>query len=430
MSGRAVFYAQSGGATSVINATATGAILAARKAGYPFYVGRNGICGALAEELFDTTKESLADIEALAFTPGCAFGSCRLKLPSFQENPTVFRRIFDVFEAHDVGACLYNGGGDSQDTGLKLAEASLALQYPLKVIGLPKTIDNDLYGTDCSPGYGSAAKYIASSVREIYNDLSGMAPTSTKLFFLEVMGRNSGWLALAGGLAHEPEGKLPVILLLPEQDWSFETCANRAKQLIAQHGCAVVVVAEGMSTKFAKDVIFDNSSGQLGSQADVFGNRRLSGAAPFLAEAFRNKLHYKVQWAVAGYLQRAAAHLASAVDREQALAVGARAIELVAAGQSGVMVTIERLSSQPYQWKLGSIALSEVANRVVQVPSVFWDPQTYDISAKGLEYLAPLAAGEAVLSVDSSGLPRMVKLKKFLMPKLLPEVDWLGWFKA
>lgn len=438
MSRQAIFYAQSGGATSVINATAAGVILAARAVGRPLYVGRNGICGALAEELIDTRAESEADIEALSYVPGCAFGSCRLKLPSFDDNPAVYARIFDVFDAHDVGICLYNGGGDSQDTVSKLASAGKCLGYPLRVIGLPKTIDNDLAGTDCSPGYGSAARYIATATREVYCDLSAMAPTSSKVFLLEVMGRNTGWLALAGGLAHGANRKLPIMLLMPEQVWSWERCVCRVQKLIEESGCAVLVVAEGISDKLMVTGEYDwhfrevTQRGGLCSsdctRVDVFGHRQMSGAAPILAEQFRHRLGCKIQWAVAGYLQRAAAHLASLVDREQARAVGTRAVELAAAGVSGVMVTIERLSSQPYRWRLGSIAVSEVANRVVGVPAEFWDEQRYDISGAGREYLEPLIAGESTMRVDAYGLPNVITLNNRLLAQRLPKISWRDWF--
>jgi len=399
------FYAQSGGVTAVINATACGLIQAARA--HPdqigvVYAGRHGIIGALAEDLIDTSKESDAAIAALRHTPSGAFGSCRYKLKGLDENRAEYERLIEVFKAHDIGYFFYNGGGDSQDTSNKIAELSETLGYPLTCIGIPKTVDNDLPITDNCPGFGSVAKYVAVSIREAGFDVASMAKTSTKVFVLEVMGRHAGWIAAAGGLAAEQEGDPPHIILFPELPFDEASFIAAVDDAVVRHGYCAIVVSEGVR----------NSDGKFLSEAgtrDAFGHAQLGGVAPVIAELVKAQLGYKYHWAVADYLQRSARHIASATDVEQAYALGRAAIEMALAGKSAVMPTIVRISDDPYAWEIGEAALSDVANVEKMMPREYIDASGFGITAACRRYLQPLIQGEDYPPYRN-GLPDYVRL--------------------
>ncbi len=418
MSPRNAFYAQSGGVTAVINASACGVIETAREHGERIgnvFAGKSGILGALREELIDTSQESDADIAALRFTPGGAFGSCRYKLASYEDNAREYDRLLEVFRAHDIGFFFYNGGGDSQDTANKVAELASRSDYPITCVGIPKTVDNDLPCTDVCPGFGSVAKYVAVSVQEAALDVASMAETSTRVFILEVMGRHAGWIAAAGALAKQTRDDAPHIILLPEVPFRRDAFLERVRETVQRVGFCVVVASEGARYE---DGSFLAESGTV----DAFGHAQLGGVAPMLAELVRGELGLKFHWAVADYLQRSARHIASATDVEQAYAVGKGAVELALAGTGGVMVTIERTADDPYAWRTGQAPLADVANVERKLPKNYIAQDGFGVTAAALRYLRPLIAGEDYPEF-SGGLPRYTKLKNQLTPKKLPPFD-------
>jgi 6-phosphofructokinase 1 len=400
------FYAQSGGVTAVINASAAGVIETARKHKDRIgkvYAGRNGIIGALTEDLIDTSRESAAAIRALKHTPAGAFGSCRYKLKSLEESRAHYERLMEVFKAHDIGYFFYNGGGDSADTCLKVSQLSESMRYPIKAIHVPKTVDNDLPITDCCPGFGSVAKYVAVSTREASFDVASMAKTSTKVFVLEVMGRHAGWIAAAGGLAAERDGDLPILILFPEIAFDREKFLARADALVKSHGYCSVVVSEGVKGQDGK---FLSDQGLR----DAFGHAQLGGVAPVVASIVREGLKLKYHWAVADYLQRAARHTASRTDVEQAYAVGKAAVELALKGKNAVMPTIVRKSDKPYRWSIGTAELRDVANVEKKMPREFISEDGFGITARCRRYLTPLIQGEDHPPYRN-GLPQYVVLK-------------------
>jgi 6-phosphofructokinase 1 len=412
---RNAFYAQSGGVTAVINATACGVIQtarASRKHIGRIYAGRNGILGALREELIDTGKESAAAIAALRHTPSGAFGSCRHKLKAMDVDPREYERLIAVFKAHDIGYFFYNGGGDSQDTAHKVAMAGERLGYPVTCIGIPKTVDNDLPFTDTCPGFGSVAKYVAVSVREAALDVASMCESSTKVFIMEVMGRHAGWIAAAGGLAQIDGKGPPHIILFPEIPFDRDKFLAKVRASVRRDGYCVVVVSEG--THYADGTFLADAGTK-----DAFGHTQLGGVAPTLAVMVKESLGYKYHWAVADYLQRAARHVASATDVAQAYAVGKAAVEFAIAGKSGVMPTIVRKRSRPYRWVIGEAPLSQIANVEKTVPRGYITKDGFGITAKAREYLAPLIEGEDYPPYKN-GLPQYVVLKNVLVRKKLP----------
>ncbi len=414
MPARNAFYAQSGGVTAVINASACGVIETARqhrKHIRKVLAGHNGIVGALREELIDTSRESKSTIAALRHTPGGAFGSCRYKLKGIEEDRAQYERLIDVFRAHDIGYFFYNGGGDSQDTAHKVSQLSEKMGYPVTCIGVPKTVDNDLPITDTCPGFGSVAKYVATSVREAGLDIASMCDSSTKVFIMEVMGRHAGWIAAAGGLATEQDGDPPHIILFPEVVFEEAKFLRRVSRCVKQHGYCVIVVSEG--TRYG-DGTFLAESGTT----DAFGHKQLGGVAPRIASMIHNQLGLKYHWAVADYLQRAARHIASATDVEQAYAVGAAAVEFAVAGKNAVMPTIVRKPGKRYRWEIGEARLADVANKEKKMPRNYISRDGYHISDLGREYLAPLICGEDYPPYRN-GLPDFARLKLELVPKKL-----------
>jgi 6-phosphofructokinase len=408
------FYAQSGGVTAVINASACGLIETARR--HPgkigkVYAGRHGIIGALTEDMIDVSKESRATISALRYTPGGAFGSARYKLAGIDKNRAQYARLIDIFRAHNIGYFFYNGGNDSMDTAQKVSEIAVQMDYPIICVGIPKTVDNDLAVTDCCPGFGSVAKYIAVSTREAALDVASMARTSTKVFVLEVMGRHAGWIAAAGGLAAEKAGDAPHIILFPEIAFDREAFLRKVKETVEKRGYCVIVVSEGVQDADGKFLA------EAGTK-DAFGHAQLGGVGPVVAQMTQQAFGYKFHWAVADYLQRSARHIASKVDVEQAYAVGKAAVELALKGRNAVMPVIVRKSSKPYRWSIGEAPLSAVANQEKKVPRDFITADGFGITAACRRYLLPLIGGEGYPPYHN-GLPAYVTLKGASVPKRL-----------
>lgn len=414
MAKKNAFYAQSGGVTSVINASACGLIETARQHKQQIgkvYAGNNGIIGALREELIDTSKETASTIAALRHTPAGAFGSCRYKLKSLEQNRAEYERLIEVFKAHNIGYFFYNGGGDSADTCLKVSQLSQELGYPIQAIHIPKTVDNDLPFTDNCPGFGSVAKYVAVSTREAGLDVASMCATSTKVFILEVMGRHAGWIAAAGALACTQDGDPPHIILFPEVAFNRERFLRKVKGSVKKYGYCVVVASEGVINP---DGSFLADAGTV----DAFGHKQLGGVAPALATLIRDELGYKYHWALADYLQRAARHIASATDVEQAYAVGKAALEYALEGKNAVMVTIERGKGKKYRWSLGEAPLAEVANVEQKMPRNYISRDGMGITDACREYLSPLIGGEDYPPYKN-GVPQYARLKKVLVAKKL-----------
>ena len=409
-----LLYAQSGGVTAVINATAAAVVETCRKHKVTVYAARNGILGALREDLIDTTKESPAAIQALKHTPGGAFGSCRVKLKSLEEDRARYERLIEVFRAHDIRWFLYNGGNDSADTALKLSKLGKAMGYDIHCIGVPKTVDNDLVVTDCCPGFGSVAKYTAVSLRECALDVMSMMDTSTKVFVMEVMGRHAGWIAASAGLAGEHKDDAPHIILFPELEFDPGKFLARVRELVDRVGCCVVAASEGIKYADGKFVA-DAHAG-----TDAFGHTQLGGVAPALAGMVRDKLNFKTHWAMPVYLQRSARHIASRVDVEQALAVGEAAVALALAGENAVMPVITRTSDSPYRWKIETAKLEKIANREKKLPRSFIARDGFHITAAARKYLSPLIRGEAPPPYGKNGLPEYVTLGNTPVKAKLP----------
>jgi len=414
MSKANLFYAQSGGVTSVINASACGVIETARLHKDTIgkvYAGLNGILGALNEDLIDTSRETKKTIAALRSTPAGAFGSCRYKLKSYSDNQREYERLMEVFQAHNIRYFLYNGGGDSQDTANKVSQLSLEQGFPITCIGIPKTVDNDLPITDNCPGFGSVAKYVAVSIREAGLDVASMCASSTKVFVMEVMGRHAGWIAGAAGLSTEKEGDAPHIILFPEIAFNKDKFLKKVKRCVSRYGYCAIVVSEGVQYKNGKFLA------EAGGK-DAFGHVQLGGVAPFVANMIKDGLGYKYHWAVADYLQRAARHIASATDVKQAYAVGKVAVELALKGKTAVMPIIIRGKGKKYTWRIGEVKLSDVANAEKVMPRDYITRDGLHITEKARAYFAPLIQGEDY-PVYKQGIPQYARLKKVLEKKKL-----------
>ena len=417
MSKKNALYAQSGGVTAVINASACGVIETAKQ--HPqsigkVYAGNNGILGVLREELIDTSREAPKSIAGLRHTPSAAFGSCRYKLKNIDEHQAEYERLIAVFKAHNIGYFFYNGGGDSQDTTHKIAEFSARANYPVQCIGIPKTIDNDLPLTDNCPGFGSVAKYVAISTREAAFDVASMCASSTKIFVLEVMGRHAGWIAAASSLAAQHDGDAPHIILFPEIAFNREKFLRRVNSCVKKHGYCVIVASEGTQTadgKFLSD----------GGSKDAFGHIQLGGVAPVIANMVKDALGYKYHWAVADYLQRSARHIASKTDVDQAYALGKAAVDFAVAGHNAIMPIIIRGKGKRYSWKIGQAPLADMANTEKMLPRHYISRNGFEVTPAGKAYLAPLILGEDYPPYKN-GLPDYVKLKKQQVAKRLKSV--------
>jgi len=408
------FYAQSGGVTSVINTSACGVIETARKHRNKIanvYAGRNGIIGALTEDMIDTSRESARTIAALMHTPGGAFGSARYKLRSLEENRAEYERLIEVFRAHDIGYFFYNGGNDSMDTAHKVSLISKRMGFPVTCLGIPKTVDNDLPITDCCPGFGSVAKYVAVSTKEAALDVASMSKTSTKVFILEVMGRHAGWIAAAGGLAGDKPEDAPHIILFPEVAFNKRAFLKKVRDCVKQYDYCVIVVSEG--ARYANGTFL----AEAGTR-DAFGHAQLGGVAPVVAGMVRDNLGYKYHYAVADYLQRSARHIASAVDVEQAYAVGKAAVKYALQGKTAVMPVIKRTSDKPYRWKIESAPLSRIANKEKMLPKRYISADGFGITPAARRYLEPLIRGEDYPPYIN-GLPNYVTLKNASVKPLL-----------
>ncbi len=414
MNKRNVLYAQSGGVTSVINATAAAVIETANKSKRidRVFAGKNGIVGVLREDLIDTSLEDKSELKKLIHTPGGAFGSCRYKLQDFDINKREYKRLMDVFVAHNIGYFFYNGGGDSQDTTNKISQITADLGFPVTCIGIPKTIDNDLPLTDNCPGFGSVAKYIATSTREAGLDVESMAETSTKVFILEVMGRHAGWIAASSGLAAEKKGDAPHIILLPEVSFNEKLFLKKVKTTVKNYGYCVIVVSEGV--KHQNGRFLADGDGKV----DSFGHAQLGGVAPQIANIVNKNLGYKYHWSVSDYLQRAARHISSQVDLDQAYAVGEAAVKYALSGENAIMPVIVRKKTKKYSWEIGKVKLSEVANVEKKMPKSYISKDGFGITQSCKNYLSPLIQGEAYPPYVN-GMLDIARLKKKLVKKKL-----------
>lgn len=413
MKAKNAIYAQSGGVTSVINATAGGVIEAARKSKRinKLYAGKNGIRGLLREDIIDTSIEDIVEIKKLQHTPGGIFGSCRHKLKDSSSNKKEYERLIEVFRAHDIGYFFYNGGGDSQDTTNKISQFTIDAGFPVQCIGIPKTVDNDLPYTDNCPGFGSVAKYVATSVREASLDVQSMSESSTKVFIMEVMGRHAGWIAASSGLAHDKNNSAPHIILLPEVPFYKAKFLKRVKETIKKHGFCVIVVSEGARFKNGE---FIADAGTI----DSFGHKQLGGVAPTIAGMIKDNLGYKYHWAVSDYLQRAARHISSKTDLDQAYAVGKAAVRFALSGENAVMPIIKRISSNPYSWEIDKVKLSKVANVEKKLPQNFITKDGFGVTEACKNYLRPLIQGEAYPPYKD-GVIETASLKNKLVKKKL-----------
>ena len=413
MKSQNAIYAQSGGVTSVINATASAVIESSRKSKKinKLYAGKDGIIGILNEDLIDTSLENSSDIKKLMHTPGGAFGSCRHKLKDINQSKREYERLIDVFKAHDIGYFFYNGGGDSQDTSNKIAQYTKDAGFPVTCIGIPKTIDNDLPYTDNCPGFGSVAKYIATSTKEAALDVKSMSKSSTKVFIFEVMGRHAGWLAASAGLAKSKNNSAPHIILLPEVSFNEKLFLKKVKEVVKKEDYCVIVVSEGAKYKNGK---FLADAGTV----DSFGHKQLGGVAPRIAEMISNKLGFKYHWAVSDYLQRSARHISSQVDLDHAYAVGKAAVEYASSGENAIMPIIVRKKTMPYSWEIGKVALSKVANIEKKMPRNFISKDGFGITQSCKNYLSPLIQGEAWAPFED-GVIQTASLKNKLIKKKL-----------
>ncbi len=414
MAKKNAFYAQSGGVTAVINATACGLIETARqhkgKIG-KVYAGRNGIIGALTEELIDTSKEGKKAIAALRHTPGGAFGSCRFKLKGIEENRAEYERLIEIFKAHNIGYFFYNGGNDSMDTAHKVSQIGETLGYPITCVGIPKTVDNDLPITDNCPGFGSVAKYVAIATMEAAYDVASMAKTSTKIFVMEVMGRHAGWIAAASGMAAQQEGDAPHIILFPELVFDEAKFLKRVERSVKRHEHCVIIVSEGVKNKEGNFLAESNIK-------DAFGHAQLGGVAPYIANLVQDKLGYKHHWALPDYLQRSGRHIASQTDVDHAYALGKAAVEMAIEGRNAVMPAIIRTSNKPYRWKIEEAPLAKVANVEKKMPRKFISRDGFGITDACREYLGPLIKGEAYPPYKN-GMPQYIRLKNVAVEKKL-----------
>lgn len=412
---RNVLYAQSGGVTATINASACGLIETARRHRSRIgriYAARNGIIGALTEDLIDTTAEPPSAIRALLHTPGGAFGSCRFDLSPLPQGHAQYRRLIEIFRAHDIGYFFYNGGNGSAETAHLIATILPRMGYPVTSIAIPKTIDNDIVHSDSSPGFGSVAKHVATSLREAMADLASMANSSTKVFVMEVMGRHTGWIAAACGMAQDANADGPLLLLVPEITFNRNRFIAAVRTRIARYGYCAVAVAEGICLADGRRLTQAGDDG-------IPAHDQLGGVAPLIAGMIRNALKVKVHWSVLDYVQRAARHIASRTDVDQAYAVGRKAVAYALHGLTNVMPVIVRTSDQPYRWQVAPKPLTGIMNREKRLPRTFLTADGYRLTARARRYFAPLIRGEAWPPFEN-GLPVHAKLRLQPVQRRMP----------
>lgn len=417
-----LFYAQSGGVTAVINASAGGVLAAARAHRDQIgrvYAGENGILGALEESLFDLSCEPASALAALRRLPGSAFGSSRYPLGTPESHPQHYSRLLEVFHAHDIRWFLYNGGGGSAGTCLHVAVAAKAAGYPLSVIHIPKTVDNDLARTDFSPGFGSVAKYTAVSVREAALDVASMARTSTQVFVMEVMGRHAGWIAAASALAQEADGRgAPHLILFPEVAFDEAGFMAKVEAIIAREGYCVIVTAEGLA-------IHNPALGEAAPEAaGEHGKDRLNvhtgKAAPYLADLIHRRLGMRCHYSVSDYLQRSARHIAASVDVDAAWRVGEAAVEMALAGRHLVMPSLRRQAgARKVRWEIVAEPLARIARQETTLPRHFISRDGYGITPRCRAYLLPLIQGEDYPPYQH-GLPCYTPLRLAKVERRLP----------
>ena len=405
-----LLYAQSGGVTPVINASAYGVISAAlnSNAVYKVYAAKNGIQGVLDEELFVINDEKKEEIEKMAYTPGGIFGSCRVKI----ETEEQLNQVFSVFKAHNIGYFLYNGGNDSMETALSVSEYAKKIGYDLKVFGIPKTVDNDLMNTDHCPGYGSAAKFTATAILEATRDLKSMSLSSTKVFLMESMGRHAGWLAASAALAQEVEEAAASVILLPEVAFSKGKFLARVEEEIIKNGFCSIVASEALTDEKGK---FISDAGYK----DTFGNVQLGKISNVLEQLIKDELKLKIHTALPDYLQRSSRHIASLTDWQDAIEVGARAVLwMTNHSMTGKMVSIVRDMDQPYIRHFEMVELSDVAGETKTLPNDFIDESGFNVTQKFWQYARPLIIGETP-NQYMYGVPMYAKLKYVLEQKVL-----------
>jgi 6-phosphofructokinase 1 len=408
-----LLYAHSGGVTAVINASAAAVIAAAHarpeRVGKVF-AARRGILGVLAEDLYDTEAFDEEALARLMLRPGGAFGSCRFDLPS-EDGQRVTDRLFEVFAAHDIGYFLYNGGNGSMDAVARLHDAARERGYPLVCVGVPKTVDNDIVGTDCCPGFGSAAKYLATSMLEAGLDIASMVGSRGSVFVMEVMGRNTGWLAAATALAAngDPDAA-PHIVLVPEATFDEEAFLAEVRRVTERLGYCAITVAEGIRRPDGS-LIMEKSR-------DPRGYVQLGGAGSAIARMIHERLGYKHHWAIPDYLQRSAGHWLSAVDHAQAVAVGRAAVELALDGHGGVFPAIRRLADAPYHWEVAEEDTGRIANLERRLPPAFVRADGLHVTQAACDYIRPLIQGE-VAQATRDGLPDYGPLPLVMVPRRL-----------
>ena len=408
----ACIIGQSGGPTCVINASAQGVIQTAlANENITRVLGAaHGIKGVLADQLYDMSQEDPAELDLLQFTPSSALGSCRYKLADPDVDDTDYQRILEIFKKYDVRYFFYNGGNDSMDTCNKISKYMQKVGYPCNIMGVPKTIDNDLSGTDHCPGFASAAKYIATSCMELYQD-ARVYDTGT-VVIVEIMGRHAGWLAGAAGLASWA-GSGPDLVYLPEVDFDMDKFLADVKRIYEANGNCLVAVSEGIH--YADGTFVSEAKT---SATDGFGHAQLGGLAAMLADVVKAKMGVKVRGIELSLLQRCGSHLASKTDVEEAYLVGKTAVEAAVAGMTDHMVGLDCVRDENgYQCQAKLVPLSEAANTERKVPRAWINAEGNNVEQGFIDYALPLVQGETIRPLEN-GLPRFAKLKKVLTTEM------------
>ena len=409
-----LLYLQSGGVSSVINVSACGVLEEAYRHSQlitGIYSAAFGIHGLLNEEIYDVTNLNKETLRAIRCMPGGVFGSSRHRIVDAHEDDSEYQRLLNIFRAHGISCFLYNGGGGSMAAAEKIADYCRTLNFPISCIGIPKTIDNDMEQTDNCPGYGSVAKFTATTTREAGLDVASTYTSSTKVLLMEVMGRHAGWIAAAAGLAQQEVDDPPHLIIFPERPLNKKDFLNKVDECVKRIGYCVVIVAEGARGEDGE---------YINANVTSSGHRQLGGAAMVLAILIKELLGYKYHCVISDYLQRSARHLSSQVDVEHAYAVGSAAVRYALAGKDCVVPMITRISSSPYKWKINEVSLKVVANKEKFLPQSYISKDGYGISDTAREHILPLIQGEAY-PIYQDGLPQMTRHRfPLLTKKLLP----------